>query len=606
MPADSRPIPTSELSLLERALFREALDAILLMDDDARFIDANPAGCELFGYEREELVRLSAWDVLPPEGQDEGRQAWSDLIARGQHSGEYKLRRKDGAIRIVECRAVAHIVPGVHLSVLRDITSRKQAERALHKNERRVRKILGRGWEGILLSDADRTIRYASPSIERISGRTPAQIVGRPIGEQLHPDDRETHERLFEELLAMPHVPVTFEFRIRHEDGTWRWLEAERTNLLHDPDVRAIVSNFRDITARKVAEQTLRQQAQVLEQVSESIISTDMDGIIRTWNKGAERLLGYTAEEAIGRHTSFLYAAEDQHVPQRDVIQPLKDKGTHEAEVWAQCKSGERRRFHLSLTLLRDDGGAPTGMVGYAFDVTDRFQTELALRESERQLRELTGRLQSLREEERRRIAREIHDDLGQSLTALKMNLAWLSGRMRTWANEQVARRIQDMSTLIDATLGSVRRIASELRPGILDELGLNAAIDWQVKEVERLTDLKTEFWSSVDDADLDLRECSTPLFRICQEALTNVVRHAKATRVGVSLTDDPDGHLVLEIRDDGVGMSAGRSDSLGLVSMKERAIGCGGRLEILTEPGQGTLVRARIPVRAPTHSDAV
>lgn len=464
---------------------------------------------------------------------------------------------------------------------------------------RAFQKLLEHGRDGVILFDEHLVVRYACPTAETVTGRAPREIVGNRAGDGMHPDDREASDRVFREVLDNPGRPIPIEVRMQHVDGSWRWLSAVRLNLLHDPDVRAIASYYRDITPQKEAEAALRRQAQVLEQVSESIISTDIDGFITTWNKSAERLLGYTAEEAIGRHTSFLYAPEDREVPERDVIGPLKEKGIHEVQVWAVCKSGERRRFNLSLALLRDDTGIPIGMVGYALDVTDRYLGEQALVESERQLRELTARLQSLREEERRRIAGEIHDDLGQSLTALKMNLAWVSGRLQGSNQEQVMRRIEEMNTLIDTTLASVRRIASELRPTVLDELGLNAAIDLQVKDVERLTNLKTEFWSSVDDSDLDLSGCSTPIFRICQEALTNVVRHARATRVGVSLTDGPDGHLILEVRDDGIGIGPSRTDSLGLVSMKERAIGCGGQLEIQSDPGHGTIVRARIPVRA-------
>jgi PAS domain S-box-containing protein len=238
---------------------------------------------------------------------------------------------------------------------------------------------------------------------------------------------------------------------------------------------------------------------------------------------------------------------------------------------------------------------------GYAAEleqrVSERKRAEARLRESREQLRNLAARLQSVREEERAHIAREIHDELGQSLTGLKMDLAWLASRLpedQPWLREKP----QDMRRLIDATIQTVRKIATELRPGILDDLGLTAAIEWQAQEFQARTGIACEFISRLEEFPLE-RDRSTAIFRIFQETLTNVARHAQATRVSVSLRAH-NGSLVLEVRDNGKGVTAEEladPQSLGLLGMRERALLFGGEVSISGQPGAGTTVTAQIPL---------
>lgn len=221
---------------------------------------------------------------------------------------------------------------------------------------------------------------------------------------------------------------------------------------------------------------------------------------------------------------------------------------------------------------------------------------------SREQLRALAAHLQSVREEERKRITREIHDELGQSLTGFKMDLAWirnrLQGRDASGEREAILEKIRAMGALLDETAGLVRRLCTELRPGILDDLGLTAAIEWQVREYQNRTGIPCHVSISADDAGLDA-EKSTALFRIFQEMLTNVARHARATRVETRLEIE-DGNIVLEVRDNGKGIREpernGRK-SLGLLGMRERALIMGGGVHISGEPGVGTTVRAIIPL---------
>jgi signal transduction histidine kinase len=235
----------------------------------------------------------------------------------------------------------------------------------------------------------------------------------------------------------------------------------------------------------------------------------------------------------------------------------------------------------------------------------ERRRAEEQLRSSHQQLRALTTYLQYVREEERTRISREVHDELGQALTGLKMDLAWVSGHLPHNARN-VQPKIKEMSSGIDVTINTVRRISTELRPGILDSLGLVAAIEWQASEFQTRTGIVCVVNSSVTETLWD-QDFTTAFFRIFQETLTNIIRHAKATRVEVKL-DAEDGRLVLTVADNGRGITEeemNNTRSIGLVGMRERAALVNGDITLKGAPGKGTVVTVRIPLPVPREQES-
>lgn len=221
-------------------------------------------------------------------------------------------------------------------------------------------------------------------------------------------------------------------------------------------------------------------------------------------------------------------------------------------------------------------------------------------RQLDDQLRALSERIEAAREEERTSIAREIHDVLGQALTALKLDIAWVSHR----SQGEVAAKLGEMSRATEEIIGAVRRISSELRPGILDSIGLRAALEWQADEITRRSNITCHVDARVGELQLE-RSLATTVFRIFQEATTNVVRHAKATRIDVTLWLER-GNLRLDIADDGVGVPeiAPRTSSLGLLGMRERARRAGGECTIRRRQPQGTIVALSVPLRFPAEHD--
>lgn len=244
-----------------------------------------------------------------------------------------------------------------------------------------------------------------------------------------------------------------------------------------------------------------------------------------------------------------------------------------------------------------DAAGRITGHFGIQRDVTDRIVAAEELEASRTELRALAARLQATREEERTRIAREIHDELGQALTALKLDLAWLESQLPPGAAGAFRLGDVPLTARIDQTMQIVRRIASDLRPSVLDQLGLEAAIEWLVQDSSRRTGLEVRLRAE------EFPELpgwiASHAYRIIQEALTNVTRHSKATRVDVTVRHVGRA-LMLVVEDNGIGFepqSLSGLRSLGLVGMRERAVACGGTLMVRGRPGEGTAIVVTIPV---------
>ena len=263
-----------------------------------------------------------------------------------------------------------------------------------------------------------------------------------------------------------------------------------------------------------------------------------------------------------------------------------------------------RDRVGGVLIAAANTGGVVVALWALRIDTGGSSQPYLgalqqALEHSREELRQLTAGLLLAREEERTAIAREIHDVLGQTLTALKMDVMWIGARSPADAPAAIRQKVTAMAGLIDDMIVTVRRIATSLRPGVLDDLGLAAAVEWQAQELEQRTDIHCTFRSSVDESALD-PPASTALFRILQEALTNVARHSRARRVAVTL-EHAGTDIVLEVRDEGVGITAADAASvrsIGLAGMRERAQLVGGGFSISGAAGAGTTVRAQVPRR--------
>lgn len=271
------------------------------------------------------------------------------------------------------------------------------------------------------------------------------------------------------------------------------------------------------------------------------------------------------------------------------------DRGHLHTETDERRLDGTPLRIEGDYMVIYDARGRIAGHFGIQRDMTERHLSSEQIRASRQQLRALAARLQKVREDERTSIAREIHDELGQALTGLKLDIAWMKHRLPR--DHAVMAQCVSIIERIDQTLTSVRRIATELRPSVLDQLGLAAALEWQGQEFGARTGIEVVMELSTDGAEIP-DDLGSSAFRILQESLTNVARHSNATRVTIRLAQTPN-LLALEISDNGVGLplELDGTASLGLVGMRERALACGGEISISGKPNCGTTVLLRVPL---------
>jgi PAS domain S-box-containing protein len=360
-----------------------------------------------------------------------------------------------------------------------------------------------------------------------------------------------------------------------------------------------LLGNGIDITERKKAETELRASEQKYKLLFESNplpmwMLTLPDYRLVDVNNVALIEYGYSREEFLKLTALDLRPADD--IEKFKAATSTDFRGVHHSGIWRHKKKDGTIIYVDIVTHDINYKGQLRRLV-LANNITERHAAEEKLKDSYEAIRTLTGYLQNVREEERLNISREIHDELGQLLTVLKMDVSWLNKKIGE-ENSLAKEKLSEILSLVDTTVRSIRRIASELRPTLLDDLGLYAAMDWHLEEFERRSGIKREL--VIPETELALPDSlKIGIFRIFQESLTNVARHSEAKNVNVSLLQK-DNQLILTIRDNGVGFEEGpmsAKKTLGLLGMKERSMMMGGVYNITSAKGSGTTVTVIIPL---------
>jgi PAS domain S-box-containing protein len=488
------------------------------------------------------------------------------------------------------------------LELRRELSERARVEAALRESEARYHSLVDQTSDIIAVVDENAMIRYGSPSVQAVLGYAPEELVGRSAADLVHPADV---ARVLDAHHAAVRDPSAagrgVEFRCRHQDGTWRVIEALGSMLQYRSAGPQVVLTLRDITERRRAEAALRDSEARLRLTLDAgklgIWDWDIPNDHVIWSDRVYTLHGLTPETFGGRVEDFtaVIHPEDRGRVWEALRLALDERADYAVEFRAiHPATGETRWVWTNGRVLFGEDGAPSRMLGATLDVTERRQGEEALRASHEQLRLLARRLDEVRDEELTRLSREIHDELGHALTALRLDLGWLVPRLRR-NREPVPRKAAEMLALVDDTIDSVRRIAAQLRPPVLEDLGLTPALESLLERFLRKTNLQVDLQAESAEVPPAARRT---LYRIVQEALTNVVRHAEARTVRVRLESSPE-LVTLEIADDGRGIPPGMigdPGSLGLVGMRERAAALGADFQIFAGPTGGTTVRVALP----------
>ncbi|BCG04797.1 histidine kinase (plasmid) [Paraburkholderia sp. PGU19] len=455
----------------------------------------------------------------------------------------------------------------------------------------------------IFTLDTHGQVETWNAAAEHITGYGAGEILGKPFS-VLYPK-------------VPPDVPVPSDILARaaatgrayyegwhvRKDGTRFWASvlviAQRRE---QGDLAGFAAVTHDFSQRHLIEAKLRRSEQRLQAMIDSvedyaIFMSSPTGEVASWNTGAQRIKGYSASDIIGRHFSVFYPPEARAagLPER-MLETASTRGRSEAEGWRVRSDGSRFWADAIITPIRDDKGALQGFTKVTRDLTEHKRLEQL-----EHVGELAAATERAREEEQKRIARELHDDLGQKLTALKMSAIILQQEVEAGHDtSETAAKARGLVTQTDETMSAVRRIASGLRPTMLDDLGLLPAVEWLADEFSRRYGIKVNTRLSAGELEFS-DTAATAIFRIVQEALSNVARHASATEVVVTIElDNSECEVRIEDNGRGADLASGRKpDSFGLLGIRERVRQLNGFAWFGNKPDGGFCGQSRFPIDA-------
>ncbi len=574
---------------------------------------------------------------------------WDTLRSGEEWRGEFYNKKKNGDhywehASISSVRNSGGVITHF-IKVAEDVTEKKGAEE-ISKEKNKLQQYLDIAGVVLVAIDADQKVILINRKGCQVLGYDEEDIVGKNWFDTFIPEEvRDKVKSAFAILMRGNIEPAEhFENPIMTKAGEER-LMAWHNSVLRNENGRIIatLSSGEDITERKRTDEKLRESEEkfrsVAQSAKEAIVSINAQGEIVFWNHGAEIIFGYPAQEIVGKPLTVIIPERflEDHIRAMNRLSAGEESSILDRTIERVGIRRDGTEFPIELSIARwstkEEGVFFTGIVR---DITERKQTEDALQRaygelerrieertmelsranaalrqeiavrksteealtrSREELRNLTSHLQSAREEERRCIAREIHDELGQTLTALKMDLSWLKGRLPKGPGD-LPEKTHSMMKLVDGTIHTIRKISTELRPGLLDDLGLPAAIEWQLGEFQKRTGIRCSTDLIADDIPV-VPDSALAVYRIFQEALTNIARYAEATRVDVTLKVS-DGTLVLHVQDNGKGITENQiadPRAIGLIGMRERARAMGGEIHIHGAQARGTTITVNIPL---------
>lgn len=617
-----------------RVLVEQASDGIHTYDFQGNFIKTNSKLCEMLGYSPEELLRLNIKDIVPSEDLIENPIRFDDLRAGKTVLSERRLRRKDGTLIWVEVSG-RMIQDGILQAIIRDVTRRKLAEEKLRQNEEWLRAILEASHDGILVEENEKII-YANNSYARLYGyNAREELIGQHVSSVVSPEDAERVLEYGKARLRGETPPTKYEFKGRKKDGSLVDVEAS-VSISNAAEQIHITTVIRDITERKRAQNILldsEKQLRLIADANPLLISyVDGEHRYRFVNRTYTEWFGQPRERILGKHLSEILG----QTAYQEILPEIERALSGEEIVFERLvsyKSGER---YIYVNYVPDFNFAANRVAGfYAFvqDITERKQAEESLRRSSEELesrvrertRELgnannalqlqmieraeaeTARLKMLRrlvtvqEDERRRIARDLHDQLGQQLTALRLKLEILKNKCGE--NEELRKRVRETQKVARQIDSDVDTLAWQMRPTTLDDFGIIAALDNYAQQWSINFKIPTYFNGDRFGKISLSPEAETNLYHIAQEALNNIIKHAQAKKVNI-LLEPRDDFVILIVEDDGIGFDSSEqiykqrlAKGLGLIGMSERVKLVGGSLEIESAPGEGTTIYAKVPV---------
>ena len=592
-----------------RTIIEQASDGIFIAGADTFFIDVNGAGCRMLGYTKEELCKIGFGSLIPAEDLETNPIRMGELEDGGTVINERRVLRKDGSIIEIEISA-KKLFDGRFQSIVRDITARKQVDKAMRESEARYKALVEHAPEALVVFDVEEqkfvSVSTSATRLFKMTEEELLQVGPVTVSPEYQPDGR------LSSVAAKEHIRKTMEgekpvFQWTHKDKEGNNIPCEIWLVKLPSENNVLIrGSIVDITERKKTEEKIYQSEEKYRLLFYNNplpmwMVTIPDLKIIDVNDAAIKQYGYSREEFLQLSTKDLRPAEDvdNFLKEVDKMEP----GVINIRAWRHKKK-DGTIIHVETYSHQIMYEGRMVWLGLPHDVTEQYKAKELLQKSYEDIRLLASNLQSIREDERTNIAREIHDELGQQLTGLKMDMHWLTRKINS-TDEEINKKMKDSIELVNSTIATVRKIATDLRPSILDDLGLLAALEWQSEEFERRSGTKVVFTNKAGEISV-MPKAATALFRIYQEVLTNVARHANASKVDAILDSD-DKRLYFSIRDNGVGFDVNATKdkkTLGLLGIKERSLLIGGTYEIKSTPGQGAEIMISIPLELVKTAD--
>ena len=580
-----------------RAIFEQAADSIVLVDGEAgKLVEFNERAFENLGYTREEFRKLTIPDFEVSESAEEVTKHINKIIREGYDSFETKHRRKNGEIRNVFVSSKAISIGGRDFvqSIWRDITERKKTEEILIESEAKYRILFESIADPIFIFD-QKTHRFldCNKSVLERYGYTLKELQAL-TPEQLHPPEEleDVEKNIDDEEDSSPH-------NYTHITKKGEKFQVEiHTSPLKYQGREAWISIVRDITERKKAEEQLQLHSNIMTNLSEGInLVRASDGTLIYTNPQFEKMFGYGPDELIGKHVSILNASPDNRGKEqvKEILNSLEKKNKWKGEIENIEKDGTVFFSYASIIKSKHHEFGEV-FISAQIDITENKQAEEELKHSQKELQKLAAHMQVATEQERGLIASELHDEVGQALTGLKMDIYAIKNKMSK-DQKKIPSEFQRMENLLDETIRKLRQIYSDLRPNLLDHFGVGEAMRQHCIDFQEQSGIKCTFYQDPEEIVLDENR-SIALYRIIQGAINNVKWHSRATKVDVRL-EEIGPNLKLTIKDNGIGIKEEQiksSNSFGLIGMRERARYLGGELKIKGIPDKGTTVILEIP----------
>ncbi|MFA6580684.1 MAG: PAS domain S-box protein [Paludibacter sp.] len=571
-----------------------------------KMLYASIAHQTVFGYSPDEFFKNPQlwYELIIDEDKPIVDAGFPVLLSGKNLRHEVRIIQPDGQMRWIEAKMNPTLDANGKLirvdGIATNINDRKQIEIELLESEINFRRSISESPVGIRIVSVDGETIYANKAFLDIYEFSSLQeFTDTPAKNRYTPESYVQHQERKEKRRNGEEV-FDYEISIIGKNEEIRHIKVSRKEVLWNGIQHFQIINL-NITEQRNAEEQLRKLSRAVEQSPDAICISNPDGIIEYVNPRTIELTGFSIEEMLGYKTNIFSSGETPAEVYAQLWQTIKSGNVWSGELHNKKKNGELYWESITISPIFDKEGQTTHFLSIKEDVTERKRAEIALNNSEEQLRKFASHLQNVREEEKVALAREIHDDLGQILVALKIDMGLLKQKMikndSFVGSKEMPDKFDSLVFLIDKTITTARRIMNGLRPELLEMHGFVGASKEYLREFEERHHLICEFKTEISNLEINQQQ-TLAFFRILQEAMTNIAKHAKASLVKIQLSIEAD-LLMLRITDNGIGFdknNSGRQDSYGMIGMKERVILLGGTLDISSEVGLGTSVSVAIP----------